>query len=294
MPVEQRFTILTTTFGLGTALGNIVATIGLIPLTSYFGHYGILVIMLPVTICVFGAVNHIRKLEIKEGLYYDYTDITDTDETTPNTTNEDEALLNCEYSKLLLDKLDKEEHKQHKKINRNLIKKAIIFAKKYHGNQLRKTGEPFYSHPLAVASIVSSLKLGSNVISAAILHDIIEDTDCTLEIIEKQFNPKVAELVRLATRTLGNGKISIKALVNNVRASYNQDAMLIKCCDRLHNLMTARGLSKAKQIELVIETLENILPSVAYGVDRCNVNDKLKLEEEIFQQCERILELNFM
>jgi MFS family permease len=297
IPIEKRFAILSTTFGLGTALGNIVATIGIIALTSYFGYYGILVIMVPVTICVFCAVSHIRKLEIKEGLYHNYPGITYTDEAekaASSISEEDEAFLNCEYSKFLLDKLDEEEQKQRKKINRKLIEKAIVFAKKYHGNQLRKTGEPFYSHPLAVASIVSSFKLGSNIICGAILHDIVEDTDCSLEIIKKEFNPEIAELVRLATRISNNVKIklSIKSLFNNIRASYNPDAMLIKCCDRLHNLMTAHGLNKAKQIALVIETLESVLPSVAYGVDKCNVNDKLRLEEEIFKQCEKIIELN--
>lgn len=76
IPLERRFTTLATTFGIATALANVIVTFSIIPLTTYLGYYGLLVLLVPVTIGVLFAVNHVRKLEINAGLYNNYPDAT--------------------------------------------------------------------------------------------------------------------------------------------------------------------------------------------------------------------------
>ncbi|WP_282786407.1 HD domain-containing protein, partial [Flavobacterium croceum] len=82
--------------------------------------------------------------------------------------------LDCSYSIRLIDKLKSLDTKNV--LDFNLINKAIYWAKKYHGDQKRKSGEPYYSHPLEVACMISEYKLKTDVIVASILHDIVEDT----------------------------------------------------------------------------------------------------------------------
>jgi len=88
----------------------------------------------------------------------------------------------CKYSIRLIAKLKSLDTKNV--LDSNLINKAIYWAKKYHGNQKRKSGEPYYTHPLEVAYMISDHKLKTDVIVASILHDIIEDTEVTVEMIE--------------------------------------------------------------------------------------------------------------
>ena len=96
----------------------------------------------------------------------------------------------------------------NRKLNMKLIEKAIIFAKKWHGTQMRKTGDrPFYSHPLKVAEMVAEHYCKTDVIVASILHDVVEDSECTVDIIEKEFNARIAEMVDMLTnKRFENGK----------------------------------------------------------------------------------------
>ncbi|KJW07294.1 HD domain protein [Orientia tsutsugamushi str. UT144] len=89
------------------------------------------------------------------------------------------AFLNCEHINKLLDKLDLINHSVDKRINLDKVKKAIFYVKKYHGNQKRDTGEPYYMHPLEVALMVADYSFKTDTIITAILHDTIEDTTLT-------------------------------------------------------------------------------------------------------------------
>ena len=98
------------------------------------------------------------------------------------------------------------------KLDEEVIRKAINFAVKYHGTQQRASGEPYYYHPLQVAEIIAEMRLDSDSIVTAILHDTIEDTDLTIESIEKNFSKDIATLVDGVTKLT---KIEFKA--DNVR-----------------------------------------------------------------------------
>ena len=96
-----------------------------------------------------------------------------------------------------------------------LINKAIYWAKKYHGNQKRKSGELYYTHPLEVAYMISEHKLKTDVIVASILHDIIEDTEVTAGMIIDNFSWRIAEMVDRLTRDRPNGtKLSVEDILN--------------------------------------------------------------------------------
>ena len=115
----------------------------------------------------------------------------------------------CKYSIKLLEKL-KSLNTQNV-LDFELINKAIYWAKKYHDGQFRKSGEPFYSHPLEVAYMLSDYNLKTDVITASILHDIIEDTEVTVEMIEGTFGQRIAEMVDMLTRDRPDGtKLTIE------------------------------------------------------------------------------------
>ena len=99
----------------------------------------------------------------------------------------------CKYSIRLIEKLKSSDTKNI--LNFDLINKAIYWAKKYHGNQKRKSGEPYYTHPLEVAYMISDYKLKTDVIVASILHDIVEDTEVTVEMIHGSFGQRIAGML---------------------------------------------------------------------------------------------------
>jgi guanosine-3',5'-bis(diphosphate) 3'-pyrophosphohydrolase len=120
------------------------------------------------------------------------------------------------------------------------IDKAIYWAKKYHAGQMRKSGEPFYTHPLEVAYIISDFLLKSDVIVASILHDIVEDTEVTAEMIQAEFGTRIAETVDRLTRDRPDGsKLSVEEIVNNAYKHKDREVLLIKLIDRLHNIQGA-------------------------------------------------------
>ena len=118
----------------------------------------------------------------------------------------------CKYSIRLIEKLKLLD--TNGVLDFGLINKAIYFAKKYHDGQLRKSGEPFYSHPLEVAYMISDYNLKTDVIAASILHDIVEDTVVTLNMILETFGQRVAEMVNRLTRDRPDGtKLSVKEII---------------------------------------------------------------------------------
>ena len=147
------------------------------------------------------------------------------------------------------------------------IRAAFEFAQKAHEGQKRKSGEPYIIHPLAVAQIVAEeLKLDSESIEAALLHDVIEDTAATHEQISKLFSPTIADLVegvskltriQYATKEdeqMENLRKMLIAMSKDIRV------ILIKIADRLHNMRTMEYQSPAKQKQKSLETMEIYAP----------------------------------
>ncbi len=143
-----------------------------------------------------------------------------------------------------------------------IIEKAFRFAKEAHKGVRRRSGEPYILHPIAVAKIViSELGLGSTSICAALLHDVIEDTEYTREDIEAGFGPKIADIVEGLTKISGgrfgtrsslqaeNFRKLLLSMSNDIRV------VLIKIADRLHNMRTLGSMRPEKQLKIAGETL---------------------------------------
>ena len=164
----------------------------------------------------------------------------------------------CTYSIRLIEKLKALDTKNV--LDFDLINKAIYWAKKYHGNQKRKSGEPYYSHPLEVAYMVSEYKLKTDVIVASILHDIIEDTPITAGMILDSFGQRIAQMVDRLTRDKPDRtKLSVEQILNNAYKLEDKEVLLIKLLDRIHNISTLNSLSVEKQKIQVLETMKNFL-----------------------------------
>ena len=166
------------------------------------------------------------------------------------------------------------------------IRTAFEYANAHHGPQLRKSGEPYIIHPIAVAEIVNELELDQDSIVSALLHDCIEDTDSTHDEIARLFGPQVAELVEGVTKLtrmqytsredeqMENLRKMFMAMAKDVRV------ILIKLCDRLHNMRTLQYQSDKKQKEKALETMEIYAP-IAHRLGM----QKLKWELEDLALC---------
>lgn len=167
-------------------------------------------------------------------------------------------LESCPYSLQLLQKLKALDTKSI--LDFDLISKAIYWAKKYHGNQKRKSGELFYTHPLKVAYMVSDYNLKTDVIVASILHDIVEDTEVTAGMILDHFNWRIAEMVDRLTRDRPDGtKLSVEEILNNAYKLQDKEVLLVKLFDRIHNIQTIDSISIEKVVETANETLINFV-----------------------------------
>lgn len=156
------------------------------------------------------------------------------------------------------------------KANDSLIQKAYIFAKTGHGNQKRHSGDPYFSHPLAVAEILTDLKVDDASIIAALLHDLVEDTEVTLDEVEKNFGEQVRHLVDGVTKLKKIESISTSERVAEnfrkltIAMSHDIRVLLIKLADRLHNMRTIFYMpSKEKKIKKARESLEIYAPLAA-------------------------------
>lgn len=166
---------------------------------------------------------------------------------------------------------------------KKLIRKAFDVAVEAHKDQRRKSGEAYIFHPIAVAKIVASeIGLGATSIASALLHDVVEDTDITVEQIEEMFNPKIAQIVAGLTkisRMEPDPDISLQA--ENYRKmllTLHDDVrvILIKIADRLHNMQTMEGMVPYKQAKIASETLYIYAP-LAHRLGLFNI--KIKLED---------------
>lgn len=162
-----------------------------------------------------------------------------------------------------------------------LIDKAYRLAEKSHEGQFRKTGEPYIEHPVSVAGILAEMGMDSACIAAALLHDVVEDTDVSLEEIEKEFNKDIALLVDGVTKL---GQITFSTLeeqqAENLRKmllamSKDIRVMIIKLCDRLHNMRTAQGWKPQKQRDKALEVMDIYAP-IAHRLGMSNIKDELQ------------------
>lgn len=146
------------------------------------------------------------------------------------------------------------------------IQKAYVMAEKAHAPQTRQSGEPYITHPVAVASILAELRLDAETIIAALLHDVIEDTPVAKNEIKEQFGSSIAELVdgvsklthisfaNKAEAQAENFRKMILAMSKDIRV------ILVKLADRLHNMETLGGVSTEKRQRIARETLEIYIP----------------------------------
>ena len=155
----------------------------------------------------------------------------------------------------------------NKFVNLDRLNKAYDFAVKAHSNQKRESGDPYVIHPVAVADILSDLKLDSATIATGLLHDTIEDTKATYISVEKEFGKEVADLVDGVTKISQlEGKVTQNSKAENFRklilaTSKDIRVLLVKLADRLHNMRTIRSINNLeKRQRIAKETMEIYAP----------------------------------
>ena len=176
-------------------------------------------------------------------------------------------------SKKLSDYLDPKQVKQ--------VERAYELACEAHSGQFRSSGDPYVSHPIAVANILGSFRMDEDSLSAAMLHDVIEDSGIPKSLIEKKFNKDVANLVdgvskldqlKISTQTEAqaeNFQKMVLAMATDIRV------IVVKLADRLHNMRTLFHLDREKQLRIAKETLEIYSP-IAHRIGMNNVYRELE------------------
>jgi GTP pyrophosphokinase len=166
----------------------------------------------------------------------------------------------------LIDELIETVAAYNKDVDRDLLARAFAFAARAHEGQQRRSGEDFINHPWGAAKICAELRLDEQTIAAALLHDVVEDTDTDLKEVRDEFGDEIAQLVEGVTKLTRiqfqsreqaeaeNYRKMIVAMAQDVRV------ILIKLADRLHNMRTIEYLGKQKQVQKAKETLEVYAP----------------------------------
>ena len=166
----------------------------------------------------------------------------------------------AELSEILLTKV----REYDKNFDEPRLRKALAFGEKAHIVQKRATGEPYFTHPINVAIILTDLRIDLDSIITALLHDTVEDTDVTLEDLEREFGGDVAKLVDGVTKLT---KLELKSEAENVKQAENfrkllvavsEDirVLLVKLSDRLHNMRTLGAMKPEKQKRIAQETMD--------------------------------------
>jgi guanosine-3',5'-bis(diphosphate) 3'-pyrophosphohydrolase len=185
-------------------------------------------------------------------------------ETASNSQTETSIDLEAEKKEILrrYKLLIKAAKRSNTKEERELIRKAFDVALEAHKDVRRKSGEPYIFHPIAVAQIVAEeIGLGTTAIVCALLHDVVEDTEMTLEDMSRLFNPKVAQIIDGLTKISGvidQSNVSIQAEnFRKILLTMAEDVrvILIKIADRLHNMRTLGAMSPKSQLKIASETL---------------------------------------
>ncbi|MCA3656124.1 MAG: bifunctional (p)ppGpp synthetase/guanosine-3',5'-bis(diphosphate) 3'-pyrophosphohydrolase [Methylobacterium sp.] len=170
----------------------------------------------------------------------------------------------------------------------DLLNRAYVYAMKAHGSQKRASGDPYFSHPLEVAAILTELRVDDETIAAAMLHDTIEDTETTRTDIESRFGDDIATLVEGLTKIKKLDLVSKKAAqAENLRKmllAVAEDArvLLVKLADRLHNMRTLHYVPPDKRARIAEETLEIYAPLAG----RIGMQE---MREELEEICFRVL-----
>ncbi|MBR8741615.1 bifunctional (p)ppGpp synthetase/guanosine-3',5'-bis(diphosphate) 3'-pyrophosphohydrolase [Nocardiopsis sp. MG754419] len=165
----------------------------------------------------------------------------------------------------VLEPLIKTVRATHPKVDVRLIERAYEVAAHHHRHQKRKSGDPYITHPLAVATILAELGMQEATLAAALLHDTVEDTDYSLDELRADFGDEIAELVDGVTKLdkVKYGEATQAETVRKMVVAMARDirVLVIKLCDRLHNMRTLRYLPKrAKREKKARETLEIFAP----------------------------------
>jgi len=167
-------------------------------------------------------------------------------------------------------------------VDEALLNRAYVFAMKAHGTQMRASGDPYFSHPLEVAGILTDMNLDGDTIATALLHDVVEDTVATIDEIQELFGSKVAELVDGVTklskielqtesvRQAENFRKFLLAMSNDIRV------LLVKLADRCHNMRTLGFIKKTeKRRRIALETLDIYAP-LAERIGMHELKDELE------------------
>jgi guanosine-3',5'-bis(diphosphate) 3'-pyrophosphohydrolase len=189
----------------------------------------------------------------------------------------------------------------HPSVDEELLRRAYLFTARQHRGQTRQSGEPYLVHPLEVANILADLNLDPTCVTTGLLHDIVEDTETSVEEIEEYFGPEIAHLVDGLTkisrldhasteeRQALNMRKMLLAMVDDVRV------VLVKLADRLHNMRTLEFLPGEKRRRISQETLDVYAP-IAHRLGMARVRGELEdlafkhLEPEEYQKLKELVE----
>ncbi len=177
--------------------------------------------------------------------------------------------------------LEEKVHSFHPNADLELLRKAYVFSAREHKGQVRKSGEPYLSHPLEVANVLADMKLDVACVSVGLLHDVVEDTLTSIEKIREYFGDDIAHLVdgvtkisqiRFASKRekqAENFRKLLLAMVDDIRV------ILVKLADRLHNMRTLEYMSEEKQKSIARETLDIYAP-IAHRLGMAKVRGELE------------------
>jgi len=200
-------------------------------------------------------------------------------------------------SETIIEKL----RENHPTVDEELLRRAYLFSARQHRGQTRQSGEPYLVHPLEVANILADLNLDPTCVTTGLLHDIVEDTETSVEEIEEYFGPEIAHLVDGLTkisrldqasteeRQALNMRKMLLAMVDDVRV------VLVKLADRLHNMRTLEFLPGEKRRRISQETLDVYAP-IAHRLGMARVRGELEdlafkhLEPEEYQKLKELVE----
>ena len=193
----------------------------------------------------------------------------------------------------VLDPLFRIVRSNHPKADTALLERAYRVAEKYHEGQTRKSGDPYITHPLAVATILAELGMTEPVIVAALLHDTVEDTDYSLDQLRADFSDEVARMVDGVTKLdkLTYGETAKAETIRKMIMATSEEVrvLVIKLADRLHNMRTLGYLRPEKQVRIATETL-NIFAPLAHRLGMNTIKWELEdlsfatIEPKVYQE----------
>jgi GTP pyrophosphokinase len=175
------------------------------------------------------------------------------------------------------------------------LQKAFAFARKYHQGQSRDSGEPYMAHPIHVAMILAEMRMDLVAMETGLLHDVVEDTSVTVELVRKEFGPEVARCVDGVTklskldffsaedRQAENFRKMLLAMVEDIRV------IMVKLADRIHNMRTLGYLNPERRERIARETLDIYAP-IAHRLGMGKVRGELEdlsfqyLEPDVFRE----------